>query len=616
MLMRTYNLSLSVRIQEEESPIGDTGERRPPSCPPVYAPTLFCLVVSTLRLPAVLHPLSCDLSAIPRTGHPAAPEYGSGAGDLGGGYALEEDYEHHLRPSDCWIACNPRTDMPKSCSSHHTEVHGIQVSSRGCVVARLLVESQVHLRCWTRLKIVTAVWTSTARCIIVQTSDIRSWAYNQFACIKTTQLQYLHEPPQGFNLEIESITACWADLRRRSNESPLGLGLGTARRVLRAASIHCVKNGYKQPRTAGASVKYAFTVNLALCILIDFKPPSPIMPMIEEVDDPENSNEALARSSPSGLDGAGAASQTVVFLGNNDPSMASTPRSNGDDAVPATMIVSGAGITGQPSHVTKPALHSGCNHLSEGQHDPPGLSQPLKHNIESNNNGDNNQDRKARDEPSAMVQNSEESGQKKKHVFGVPRYPHNIQYNNPDDYEQKYPPDEVFKTLDSNARVWKVYLDEAKMVDDDMVEAWRDTIDVLLVFAGLFSAVVTTFVVQSSQALQPDYSQVSAVLLTELVGLQRAAANGASADTVPMSAQNASSGFHVARSDQNEWPFNSEAFDNLDQFLTTCKDFPEVLKKPGPWEEILLEHTALAQLDQRKHWWQLCGKLEDAGDAV
>ncbi|KAA1470890.1 hypothetical protein DENSPDRAFT_858620 [Dentipellis sp. KUC8613] len=135
-------------------------------------------------------------------------------------------------------------------------------------------------------------------------------------------------------------------------------------------------------------------------------------------------------------------------------------------------------------------------------------------------------------------------------MFGVRHNAQNFQYLNPDNYEQKYPVDELGKCLDDNARVWKVYLDEAKMMDDDMVEAWKDTVDVLLVFAGLFSAVVTTLVVQSSQSLQPDYSQVSAMLLTELVGLQRAMADGVSANTVAASAQNATSGFTAARTDQ------------------------------------------------------------------
>ncbi|TFY62200.1 hypothetical protein EVG20_g6786 [Dentipellis fragilis] len=158
------------------------------------------------------------------------------------------------------------------------------------------------------------------------------------------------------------------------------------------------------------------------------------------------------------------------------------------------------------------------------------------------------------EEPTGIMPNMTGGGQKKprksRRTFGVRHNMQNFHYLNPDNYEQKYPADELGKCLDDNARVWKVYLDEAKMMDDDMVEAWKDTVDVLLVFAGLFSAVVTTLVVQSSQSLQPDYSQVSAMLLTELVGLQRAMADGVSANTVAMSAQNATSGFTAARTDQ------------------------------------------------------------------
>ncbi|KAL1672406.1 hypothetical protein EV122DRAFT_200024, partial [Schizophyllum commune] len=80
--------------------------------------------------------------------------------------------------------------------------------------------------------------------------------------------------------------------------------------------------------------------------------------------------------------------------------------------------------------------------------------------------------------------------------------------------------------LNENARVWSVYNDEAQIADGERVQTLNGTLDVLLVFAGLFSAVVTTFVAQSSQALNPDYAQITASLVCELVRLQRAAASG------------------------------------------------------------------------------------------
>ncbi|KAK0437124.1 uncharacterized protein EV420DRAFT_1588865, partial [Desarmillaria tabescens] len=68
-----------------------------------------------------------------------------------------------------------------------------------------------------------------------------------------------------------------------------------------------------------------------------------------------------------------------------------------------------------------------------------------------------------------------------------------------------------------------------------MVEGWRDGLDVLLVFAGLFSAVVTTFVAQTSQSLQVDYGAVTASLLIELINVQCSASNGSLVNDVPRS---------------------------------------------------------------------------------
>lgn len=53
--------------------------------------------------------------------------------------------------------------------------------------------------------------------------------------------------------------------------------------------------------------------------------------------------------------------------------------------------------------------------------------------------------------------------------------------------------------------------------------------------AGLFSAVVTTFVVQTSTALQADYAQISVSIMLELVAIQRAWASGSPVDGVPKS---------------------------------------------------------------------------------
>ncbi|KAF8188755.1 hypothetical protein K438DRAFT_1593936, partial [Mycena galopus ATCC 62051] len=103
----------------------------------------------------------------------------------------------------------------------------------------------------------------------------------------------------------------------------------------------------------------------------------------------------------------------------------------------------------------------------------------------------------------------------------------------PTDYRRKYAEDLPCKELDPEARVWHVYNDESAIFDNDMIAESSDNLDVLLVFAGLFSAVLTTFVAQTSQALSPDVAATSNSILLELVALQRAQANGTSFSSIP-----------------------------------------------------------------------------------
>ncbi|KAK0479950.1 hypothetical protein EDD18DRAFT_1086245, partial [Armillaria luteobubalina] len=105
--------------------------------------------------------------------------------------------------------------------------------------------------------------------------------------------------------------------------------------------------------------------------------------------------------------------------------------------------------------------------------------------------------------------------------------------NDPFDYEQKFPEDKRGEELGPAARVWRTCLEESAASDGEMVEGWRDGLDVLLVFAGLFSAVVTTFVAQTSQSLQVNYSQVTTLLLIELINVQRSTSNGSLVNNIP-----------------------------------------------------------------------------------
>ncbi|KAF5335449.1 hypothetical protein D9758_018186 [Tetrapyrgos nigripes] len=107
------------------------------------------------------------------------------------------------------------------------------------------------------------------------------------------------------------------------------------------------------------------------------------------------------------------------------------------------------------------------------------------------------------------------------------------------DYTKKYPADELGKEVSENARVWKVYLDEAEETDSEMLSGFRDTLDALLVFAALFSAVVTSFVISAVESLQPDYSQITVMLLVEQNQLLRAAGNTTAISNVQTASVNA-----------------------------------------------------------------------------
>ncbi|KAF8904903.1 hypothetical protein CPB85DRAFT_952340 [Mucidula mucida] len=106
--------------------------------------------------------------------------------------------------------------------------------------------------------------------------------------------------------------------------------------------------------------------------------------------------------------------------------------------------------------------------------------------------------------------------------------------HDPFDYEQKYAPDPIYEEWSPKARVWRVYGDEATQIDIEMVAGWREGLDMLLVFAALFSGVVTTFVTTTCKSLQLDLARVTNSLIAEMVSVQRATVHGAEAvDAVP-----------------------------------------------------------------------------------
>ncbi|OJT09204.1 hypothetical protein TRAPUB_14341, partial [Trametes pubescens] len=52
--------------------------------------------------------------------------------------------------------------------------------------------------------------------------------------------------------------------------------------------------------------------------------------------------------------------------------------------------------------------------------------------------------------------------------------------------------------------IWPWYLDHTLIEDKETVQAWNTDLDAILIFAALFSSVLTTFIIESYQSLRPD----------------------------------------------------------------------------------------------------------------
>ncbi|KAH7097280.1 hypothetical protein BKA62DRAFT_582668, partial [Auriculariales sp. MPI-PUGE-AT-0066] len=78
------------------------------------------------------------------------------------------------------------------------------------------------------------------------------------------------------------------------------------------------------------------------------------------------------------------------------------------------------------------------------------------------------------------------------------------------DFEKKYPPDQFGESANPNACVWRVYRHRVTGLDEDLLDGWHKTLDVLLIFIGLFSAVATAFIIESYKRLQPDFGEITA----------------------------------------------------------------------------------------------------------
>ncbi|CAE6407436.1 unnamed protein product [Rhizoctonia solani] len=73
--------------------------------------------------------------------------------------------------------------------------------------------------------------------------------------------------------------------------------------------------------------------------------------------------------------------------------------------------------------------------------------------------------------------------------------------------------------------LWPRYVQDAEKWDDGTIKNWNDRMDVLLLFATLFSAIITAFLIEASKNLRPDPSEINTIMLIDIAMTLRALKN-------------------------------------------------------------------------------------------
>ncbi|PVF92405.1 hypothetical protein CPB86DRAFT_877906 [Serendipita vermifera] len=87
--------------------------------------------------------------------------------------------------------------------------------------------------------------------------------------------------------------------------------------------------------------------------------------------------------------------------------------------------------------------------------------------------------------------------------------------------EPKQPGDPLVVT--DKTAVWKIYNHKASEVDREMIKDWNDSLNTLLIFTALYSAVLTAFIIESMKLLEEDPAKTTRDIL---LVLSRQLANG------------------------------------------------------------------------------------------
>ncbi|PVF96631.1 hypothetical protein CPB86DRAFT_798697 [Serendipita vermifera] len=75
----------------------------------------------------------------------------------------------------------------------------------------------------------------------------------------------------------------------------------------------------------------------------------------------------------------------------------------------------------------------------------------------------------------------------------------------------------------NESSIWEVYINEAVVIDNELVKDWTSSLNFLLVFAAIFSSVLSAFIIESKQMLEQDST---AVMVDALIFFINNMANG------------------------------------------------------------------------------------------
>ncbi|KAJ6488753.1 hypothetical protein C8R45DRAFT_247247 [Mycena sanguinolenta] len=86
----------------------------------------------------------------------------------------------------------------------------------------------------------------------------------------------------------------------------------------------------------------------------------------------------------------------------------------------------------------------------------------------------------------------------------------------------------------AGAKLWSFYVSEAEKYDKALVAGWRSDMDGLLIFAGLFSASLTAFLIESYKTLSPDQGAVTIAILAQISNQLQGGSNISAVDVAPL----------------------------------------------------------------------------------